>query len=118
KNATPAQILQLILERKWTLQPEDKDMLVMWHKFDYQIDGQDKRAESYMVALGNDVTNTAMSKTVGLPVGIATKLILQGIINLTGVQVPVIKEIYSPVLKEMEEFGITFKEKFFELSRE
>jgi saccharopine dehydrogenase-like NADP-dependent oxidoreductase len=112
KNATPAQILQLILERKWTLQPEDKDMLVMWHKFNYILNGEEKRAESSMVTVGSDVINTAMSKTVGLPVAIATKLILQGKIKLTGVQVPVVKEIYEPVLKELEDYGIEFKEKF------
>jgi saccharopine dehydrogenase-like NADP-dependent oxidoreductase len=112
KDATPAQILQQILERKWTLNPEDKDMIVMWHKFDYVQDGKELKAESSMVALGEGVMQTAMSKTVGLPVAIATKLILNGEINLKGVQIPVKKEIYTPVLKELEEFGITFREKF------
>ncbi|HET6244905.1 MAG: saccharopine dehydrogenase NADP-binding domain-containing protein [Bacteroidetes bacterium] len=113
KNATPAQILQQILERKWTLQPEDKDMIVMWHKFIYELNGQDKFVESSMVVTGEDKVNTAMSKTVGLPIAIATKMILNGTIKLTGVQIPVTKQIYLPVLKELEEYGVNFNEKYF-----
>ena len=64
-----------------------------------------------MVVIGDDQINTAMSKTVGLPLGIATKLILEGKINLTGVWIPTVKEIYNPVLAELEKFGITFNEK-------
>ncbi|MBA3901381.1 MAG: saccharopine dehydrogenase, partial [Bacteroidetes bacterium] len=112
-NATPAQILQQILERKWTLQPEDKDMIVMWHKFIYELNGEEKLVESSMVVTGEDRVNTAMSKTVGLPVAIATKMILNGTINLTGVQIPVDKNIYLPVLKELEEYGVNFNEKYY-----
>ena len=111
KNATPAQILQKILMDKWTLQPEDKDMIVMMHKFGYEIDGEKRQINSYMQVIGDDQTYTAMAKTVGLPVAIATLKILNGEIKTPGVQLPITKEVYEPILKELEEYGITFKEK-------
>lgn len=111
KNGTPAQILQHILEQKWTLSPDDKDMIVMWHKFVYEQDGQIKEKHSSMVCIGDDQISTSMSKTVGLPVAIATKLILNGVIKSKGVLIPTIKEIYEPVLKELTNFNIDFVEK-------
>ena len=110
KNATPAKILQKILEEKWTLAPEDKDMIVMYHKFGYVLDGKKQQIDSKMVILGDDQTFTAMSKTVGLPVAIATLAILNGKIKTPGVQLPINKEVYNPILKELEEYGIIFKE--------
>ena len=111
KNATPAQALQKILEEKWTLAPDDKDMIVMYHKFGYEIDGKTNQIDSTMVHLGEDQTYTAMAKTVGLPVGIATLKILNKEITTTGVLRPITKEIYDPILKELAENGIVFKEK-------
>ena len=110
KNATPAQILEKILTDSWTLQPEDKDMIVMYHKFGYEINGVKKQIDSKMVCLGDDQTYTAMAKTVGLPVAIATLQILNGNIKTPGVQLPIKKEVYLPILKELEEFGVIFKE--------
>ena len=109
-NGTPAQILQKILESKWLLQKEDKDMIVMQHQFIYEIDGEEHELHSSFVLIGEDQTYTGMAKTVGLPVGIATKLILNGEIKSTGVRVPVSKEIYKPVLEELEQYGIRFIE--------
>lgn len=110
KNATPAQILQKILMEKWSLQPDDKDMIIMHHKFGYELEGKKKQVESSMVVTGEDQTYTAMAKTVGLPVAIATLLILNGKITTPGVQMPLSKEVYIPVLKELEQHGIEFKE--------
>ena len=110
KNATPAQILQKILMDKWTLQEEDKDMIVMMHKFGYEYKGEKRQINSYMRILGDDQTYTAMAKTVGLPVAIATLKILNGEIKTPGVQLPITKEVYEPILKELEDYGITFKE--------
>ena len=110
KNATPAQILEKILSDKWTLQPHDKDMIVMYHKFGYELDGNQHQIDSKMVCLGNDQTYTAMAKTVGLPVAMATLQILNGTIKTTGVQLPINKEVYLPILKELEEFGVIFNE--------
>ena len=110
KNATPAQMLEKILSYKWTLQPEDKDMIVMYHKIGYEIDGEQKQIDSTMVCLGDDQTYTAMAKTVGLPVAIATLKILNGEISTTGVQLPTAKEVYLPILEELEQYGVVFKE--------
>ena len=110
KNATPAQMLEKILSNNWTLQPEDKDMIVMYHKIGYEINGEQKQIDSTMVCLGDDQTYTAMAKTVGLPVAIATLKILNGEISTTGVQLPTAKEVYLPILVELEKYGVVFKE--------
>ena len=111
KNATPAQILQKILQNKWSLREEDKDMIVMWHKFNFSQKGVDKEIRSHMVYIGKDTQFTAMSDTVGLPLGIAAKLLLSGKIKNRGVKLPIEREIYLPVLSELEQLGITFEEK-------
>jgi saccharopine dehydrogenase-like NADP-dependent oxidoreductase len=110
KDATPAQILQKILSDNWTLQEHDKDMIVMYHKFGYELSGKKLQIDSKMVCLGEDQTYTGMAKTVGLPVAMATLLILNGKIQTKGVQLPIRKEVYEPILKELEEHGIVFKE--------
>ncbi len=110
KDATPAQILEKILSEKWSLKPEDKDMIVMYHKFGYELDGEKKQIDATMVCIGDDQTYTAMAKTVGLPVAIATLKILNGEIKTPGVQIPIHKEVYEPILKELEEYGVIFKE--------
>jgi len=111
KKATPAQILQKILMDSWTLDEDDKDMIVMYHKFGYELKGKKYQIDSTMVSIGEDQTYTAMAKTVGLPVAIATLGILNGKITTPGVQIPILKEVYEPILKELEDFGIVFKEK-------
>lgn len=111
KKATPAQILQKILMDSWTLAKNDKDMIVMYHKFGYEKNGKKYQIDANMVVVGEDQTYTAMSKTVGLPVAIATLAILNGKINTPGVQIPVSKEVYQPTLKELETYGISFNEK-------
>ena len=112
KQATPAQILQHILEQRWRLEDDDHDMIVMYHKIHYLDEtGERKQIDASMVALGEDRTFTAMSKTVGLPLGIVTKLILNQTIQLTGVQRPTAPAIYHPTLRELEEHGITFNER-------
>lgn len=111
KDATPAQALQKILMDKWTLSEEDKDMIVMYHKFGYEIDGEKKQIDSTMVHIGEDQNKTAMAKTVGLPVAMATIMILNGEIKNPGVQLPISKEVYEPILKKLESHGIKFKEK-------
>ena len=111
KNATPAQILQKILMDSWTLKQEDKDMIVMYHKFGYKLNGEKHQIDTTMVCKGENQTYTAMAKTVGLPVAIATLKILNKEINQKGVQIPTKKAIYEPILKELEGFDIIFKEK-------
>jgi len=111
EDVSPAGFLQKILEEKWSLKETDKDMIVMWHKFVYIVNGEFKEVNSHMVSIGEDRTYTAMSNTVGLPVAICAKLILNGTIKLTGVQLPLSKTVYLPILKELEDFDIHFKER-------
>jgi saccharopine dehydrogenase-like NADP-dependent oxidoreductase len=110
QHATPAQVLQHKLEQKWALGPDDKDMIVMQHIFDYTLKGKNHRHRSSLVVLGRDQKMTAMAITVGTPVAIATRLILNGSIRATGVQIPTTPEFYLPILKELEEYGIRFVE--------
>ncbi len=110
KNASPAQILQKILQDKWTLSPQDKDMIVMWHRVTYKLDKIEKSLISYMAFIGKDSNLTAMSDTVGLPLGIATKMLINGSIKTRGVVLPLDKQIYNPVLKELKQYGIDFVE--------
>ncbi|MDA0317250.1 MAG: saccharopine dehydrogenase NADP-binding domain-containing protein [Bacteroidetes bacterium] len=111
KNATPAQILQKILMDSWTLKQEDKDMIVMYHKFGYELNGKKHQIDATMVCKGDNQTYTAMAKTVGLPIAIGAIKVLNNEFNLKGVQIPIKKVIYKPILKELEDFDIIFKEK-------
>lgn len=110
KNASPAQILQKILKEKWSLSPQDKDMIIMWHRVSYTIDNIEKKLISHMAYIGKDFNMTAMSDTVGLPLGIATKMLLNGIIKTRGVVLPLDKQIYEPILNELKEYGVDFVE--------
>jgi len=110
KNATPAQILQKLLTEKWSMDPEDKDMIIMQHEFKYKLDGIEKMIVSAMAVIGEDQTKTAMAITVGLPLAIATKLLLTGKFSHTGINLPINKDIYEPILSELETFGINFDE--------
>lgn len=111
RNATPAQVLQSLLEEKWKLETDDIDMIVMQHQFDYIKKDKKYHLTSSLVVKGEDQTYTAMAKTVGLPAAIAAKLILNDSVKAVGVQIPVTGEIYEPALKELELYGIKFEEK-------
>jgi saccharopine dehydrogenase-like NADP-dependent oxidoreductase len=110
EDATPAQILQSLIEPRWQLQPEDRDMIVMQHTLDYQYGEELKRLKSNLVYRGRDRLHTAMSISVGIPVAIATRLLLNDKIKLRGVQRPLSKEIYEPVMEELAGYGIRFRE--------
>lgn len=110
ENGTPAQILQEILTQSWTLAPDDKDMLIMYHQFGYEINGAMKQMDAHMVVIGENAQYTAMAKTVGLPLAIAALLMLEGNLPLSGIEIPIHPCIYLPVLKILEEKGIVFHE--------
>ncbi len=105
-----ADVLQFALENNLVLQPADKDMIVMLHEFEYELKGQKMEVNSSLIVKGENSLRTAMAKTVGLPLGIAAKLILNGTIKTTGLHIPIIKEIYEPVLKELELQDVKFEE--------
>lgn len=107
---TSADILQFLVETKLKMEPADKDMIVMLHEFEYEMNGNNHQLKSCLVVKGEDSLRTAMAKTVGLPLGIAAKLILNETIKLKGLHIPTSKDIYEPVLAELERSGITFTE--------
>jgi saccharopine dehydrogenase-like NADP-dependent oxidoreductase len=111
QEATPAQVLQKILEEKWQLGEDDKDMIVMQHQFEYSLGGEKRKITASLVNIGEDQQRTAMAKTVGLPLGIAARLLLEGKIKRTGVCVPITADIYGPVLTELDSLGIRMEEK-------
>jgi saccharopine dehydrogenase-like NADP-dependent oxidoreductase len=110
REGTPAQVLEHILNKKWKLKADDKDLVVMWHRFVFELDGKKKEIQASLVSVGDDSTYTAMAKTVGLPLGIAAKLLMQGRINSRGVVIPVTKEFYDPILEELAGTGIALTE--------
>ena len=111
KKGTPAQILEHILKKKWTLEAGENDRIVMWHKFDYIDNGRPKQIQAHMVATGDDLTHTAMSKTVGLPLGILARLLLTNQIQIKGVHIPTTPDLYNPVLDELDKMGFEFMER-------
>lgn len=114
-NASPAQLLEKILVDKLVLDPHDKDMLVMYHEFEYEFEEQNYSITSSMVNIGENQTYTSMANTVGLPVAIATKMILTGDLTSKGVTLPIQKEVYTPILAELEKYNIRFIEKEVQL---
>jgi saccharopine dehydrogenase-like NADP-dependent oxidoreductase len=116
KNASPAQVLQQILVGKLSLEDGDKDMLVMVHEFQYELNGEKSQITSHMVNIGEDQVYTSMSNTVGLPAAICAKMILNGTLKSKGVTLPVQKEVYTPILEELEKFDIRFVEKEISLN--
>lgn len=114
EDASPARLLQLLLEKAWTLGPKDKDMLVMLHEFEYKLGEQKYRLLSSMVSVGEDHNFTAMANTVGLPIGIIAKHFLNGY-SKPGVQLPVDSNLYLPVLEELKELGIKFIDNLTEI---
>jgi hypothetical protein len=115
-TCSAADVLQLALEKKLALLPGDKDMVVMVHEIEYEAAGQKKKITSTLLIKGKDDVHTAMAKTVGLPLGIAAKLILNDEISLKGLHIPIMKEIYEPVLEELALNGIEFSEQQKNLS--
>ena len=107
---SPAATLQHLLEKKWKLAPEDKDLVVMWHRFRYALEGQHQEIHASLAVIGNDQLHTAMARTVGLPIAIASKLVLNNKITDRGVLLPLKPELYDPILNELEKLGVVFRE--------
>lgn len=114
-QCSAAAVLQVALEKKLMLQHQDKDLVVMLHEINYTKDGRQYKAISSFTLKGEDAKHTSMAKTVGLPLAIATKAILNGTLTTKGLHIPIIKEIYEPVLKELSQHGISFHEETTEI---
>jgi saccharopine dehydrogenase (NADP+, L-glutamate forming) len=115
EKGTPAQVIQKLIEERWELSPNDCDMLVMCHLFDYELEGKKYRLQSHMVMEGEDASNTAMSATVGLPMAMSVPHILNGLWEDRGVVIPVRRHIYQSLLAELKTKGIQFHEQINEI---
>ena len=111
EKGSPAKALEYLLLEKWKLEPEDKDMIVMQHEFEYKLGDQLYYEQSSLVMKGENFADTAMARLVGLPLGIFVKLVMLGRINVRGVGIPVMPEVYEPVLEELKEYQVVFREK-------
>jgi saccharopine dehydrogenase (NADP+, L-glutamate forming) len=109
-SGTPAKILEHILLKKWTLLSDDRDFVVMWHRFIYEQNGKKNVLHAHLTATGSNAVDTAMARTVGLPLGIAAGLLMDGKIVTRGVAIPVSRDIYEPVLTELKTYGIELVE--------
>ena len=114
-KSSAADVLQFALEQKLALQPEDKDLVLMLHELEYVQEGKKYKRTGTLIVTGENAQHTAMAKTVGLPLGIAARLILENKIKLRGLHIPVLPEIYGPVLSELENNGITFNEQEYDI---
>ena len=110
KPSSPATILEHLIVDKWKLGKQDRDWIVMYHEFEYKLGGKKYLKKSVMTLEGDNPVYTAMAKLVGLPLGIFVKYLVTGGIRESGVQIPVKKSIYEPVMKELESFGVVFRE--------
>jgi saccharopine dehydrogenase (NADP+, L-glutamate forming) len=109
-EGTPAQIVQELLEAKWDLKSNDRDMIVMWHRFLYERGGDTHEVTSALRLEGRDSIYTGMSDTVGWPMAIAAEAMLNGKFKQTGVEVPLHREYYDVILPELERMGVHFEE--------
>jgi hypothetical protein len=109
-NCSAADVLQFALEKKLVLQPGDRDMIVMFHEIEYELDGNLYEGKASLIVKGEDHVHTAMAKTVGLPLAIAASLFMQGKLQIRGLQIPVTREIYEPVMTSLKRKGISFTE--------
>lgn len=116
KDVSPAAVLQKILEEKWVLEEKDKDMVVMQHILGYSLEGKKFQASTSIVCKGDDARHTAIAKTVGWPLAIAAKLVLQNKIRDKGVVLPIKPHIYNAILGELENLGIKFLEEEIQLA--
>ncbi len=89
---------------------DERDMLVMQHEFVVEYEDRAEKITSTLVEYGIPNGDSAMSRLVGLPAAIAARRVLQGEIDLTGVHVPTLPEIYDPILDELETMGVSFDE--------
>jgi saccharopine dehydrogenase-like NADP-dependent oxidoreductase len=105
---TPAEVLLHVLLQKWALHEQDKDMVVMYHELTYHTGQTEKKIVSTLCLKGKNSRETAISSTVGLPLAMGVRLIAEQKIPYCGVILPVVPEIFIPILEELRSYGISF----------
>lgn len=112
-KASPFDVIGELMMKKMMLGPDDKDMVLMLHAFKVTLhDGLTEVIRSKMVDYGTLKTDTAIARTVALPAAIGAKMILEGKIMIKGVHIPILPEIYNPVLNELEKMNIRMEETY------
>ena len=108
QETTPQSVLQLILERKFGILPDDRDSLVMEHQLSYQLRDESQDMVATLVLDGGTERDSAMARVIGSTCGAAAKSVLLGSIKVKGLHIPILREIYDPILNELEDIGIAF----------
>jgi saccharopine dehydrogenase-like NADP-dependent oxidoreductase len=110
---TPFEITSDVMIEKMKLDPKERDMVVMQHTFLAEYpDGKKEVIKSRMLDFGTLATDTAVARTVALPAAVGVEMILAGKIHAKGVHIPVIPEIYDPVLDRLEDMNIKMIEEY------
>lgn len=102
--------LQNLLEEKWRLEHGDSDKIVMVHRLRAIKDNEVYEYTSSLVIEGENERHTAMSKTVGMPIAFAVERMIRGEIKERGVRLPILPELYLPILKDLKNIGVAFIE--------
>jgi saccharopine dehydrogenase-like NADP-dependent oxidoreductase len=108
KEPTPSVILQHLMEKKFALSPDDKDCILMEHQLEYVVKNIKYNMKATLLAQGESTNDPALTKAIGLVTGAAAKAWLLGNIKVTGLHIPVIPEIYDPILNELDDLGVAF----------
>ena len=112
-KASPFDIIGELMMKKMMLGPDDRDMVLMLHAFKVTMkDGSTQVIRSKMVDYGTLKTDTAIARTVALPAAIGVKMILEHKIAMKGIHIPILAEIYNPVLQELEKMNIRMDETY------
>ncbi len=110
-------ILSYLLEKKLVFKDDEKDMIILQHKF--TVENADKSKDlitSTLIDYGEALKESSMARTVSLPLAIGVRFMAEEKFNLTGVHIPITKQIYEPVLKELETLNIKMDERKFRLN--
>jgi saccharopine dehydrogenase-like NADP-dependent oxidoreductase len=110
-KGSPASVLQRLLEERWKLGPTDRDLVVQWHRVEFEWEGSRWERQSSLVLEGRDARFTAMSDTVGLPIALAAEIMLEGEgFGRVGVEAPMATVYHERLLPRLEALGIQFVE--------
>jgi saccharopine dehydrogenase-like NADP-dependent oxidoreductase len=108
REMTPAMILQHLLEKKFSSRPEDQDCVVINHQLQYELRDDQNEFTATFISQGTDQHDSALAKAIGFTCGAAAKAVLTGSITIKGLQIPIMKEIYEPILNELSDLGVAF----------
>ncbi len=107
-KGTNADILLGLINEKLSYKEHEKDMIIVHNEAFVEFPKRIERRTATMKVEGTPFGHSAMSRAVSLPAAIASRMILEGTINVKGIVKPTLKEIYQPVLNELEQYHFKF----------